>query len=78
MKNGSYEVIEDTIIASGIGVSLADVQNVLSIILLCFNLLWIVFKIIMKIKNYYKDGVIDKEELDDLQHDVDSLNKDRK
>ena len=78
MKNGSYEVIEDTVIASGIGVSLADVQNVLSIILLCFNLLWIVFKIIMKIKNYYKDGVIDKEELDDLQHDVDSLNKDRK
>ena len=68
-------VFEDLLITSGIGVSLVDIQNILSIILLCFNILWIIYKIIMKIIKYSKDGELSKEEIEDIENDISELNK---
>ena len=75
MVNKSANVFEDILITSGIGVSLVDIQNILSIILLCFNILWIIYKIIMKIIKYSKDGELSKEEIEDIESDISELNK---
>ena len=73
MNGKPTEVIEDMIIASGVGISLIDIQNILSIVLLCFNILWIVVKVIIKLIKYYRDGKLDDKEAADIQHDIDSL-----
>ena len=75
MVNKSANVFEDLLITSGIGVSLVDIQNILSIILLCFNILWIIYKIFMKIIKYSKDGELSKEEIEDIESDISELNK---
>lgn len=54
MHNRTSEVVEGLAISSGIGVSLVDIQNILSIILLTFNVLWLILKVILKIVRYYK------------------------
>lgn len=73
MNGKPTEVVEDMIIASGVGISLIDIQNILSIVLLCFNIVWIIAKVIIKLIKYYRDGKLDEEEAADIQHDIDSL-----
>ena len=73
MMNKS-DAVEDLIIASGIGVSLVDIQTVMSIILLSFNIIWLCAKFGLKLYKYLKnDGKLDKEELDDLINDAEEI-----
>lgn len=75
MHNRTSEVVEGLAITSGIGVSLVDIQNILSIILLTFNVLWLIFKVILKIVRYYKnDGKLDAEEISDIESDISDIN----
>lgn len=75
MHNRTSEVVEDLAISSGIGVSLVDIQSILSIILLTFNVLWLIFKVIMKIVRYYKnDGKLDEKEMSDIDSDISGIN----
>ena len=75
MHNRTSEVVEDLAISSGIGVSLIDIQSILSIILLAFNVLWLIFKAIRKIFRYYKnDGKLDEEEMADIESDISVIN----
>lgn len=79
MKTKTADIIEDAIITSGIGVSLVDIQSILSIVLLCFNILWLVAKLIIKVVKYYKnDGVIDEAESEDIQDDINNIINKRK
>lgn len=64
------DAVEDMIILSGIGVSLVDIQAVMSIVLLTFNILWLVMKFVLKLFRYLKDGKLTDEELDDLTDDA--------
>lgn len=74
MHNKTAEIVEDIAIASGISLSLIDIQRILSIVLLVFNIIWILTKIIIKAIKYYRnDGKIDKEEAEDILNDVSSL-----
>ena len=75
MHNRTSEVVEGLVISSGIGVSLIDIQNILSIILLTFNVLWLILKVILKIVRYYKnDGKLDAEEISDIESDISDIN----
>lgn len=75
MHNRTSEVVEGLAISSGIGVSLVDIQNILSIILLTFNVLWLILKVILKIVRYYKnDGKLDAEEISDIESDISDIN----
>ena len=66
-------IIEDTLIATGITISLLDIQQVLSIILLVFNVLWILWKFGYRVyehikgKNYVEIGNDIKDAKDDLE-----------
>lgn len=64
------DAVEDMVILSGIGVSLVDIQTVMSIVLLTFNILWLVMKFTLKLFRYLRDGKLTDEELDDLTNDV--------
>lgn len=64
------DAVEDMVILSGIGVSLVDIQTVMSIVLLTFNILWLVMKFTLKLFRYLRDGKLTDEELDDLTDDV--------
>lgn len=75
MTSKTAEIVEDVTIASGIGLSLMDIQRILSIVLLAFNIIWIITKIIIKLIKYYRnDGKIDKEEAEDILNDISTLN----
>lgn len=75
MTSKASEIVEDVTIASGIGLSLMDIQRILSIVLLAFNIIWIITKIIIKLVKYYRnDGKIDKEEAEDILNDISTLN----
>lgn len=75
----TQNIIEDVLIGTGITISLLDIQQILSIILLVFNVLWILVKFGVKIyehiKNKNVDGVVQtieetKNELEQLSDDV--------
>ena len=69
------DAVEDMIILSGIGVSLVDIQTIMSIVLLTFNIIWLVVKFGLKFYRYLKDGKLTKEERDDLTNDIDNIKK---
>ena len=64
------DAVEDMIILSGIGVSLVDIQTIMSIVLLTFNILWLILKFTLKLFRYLRDGKLTDDELDDLTNDV--------
>lgn len=75
----TQNIIEDVLIATGLTISLVDIQQILSIILLVFNVVWILVKcgvrIYEHIKNKNVHGVVDeleqtKNELEKLSDDV--------
>ena len=77
-------LIEDVLIACGISVSLMDIQQILSIILLVFNVLWILWKFGVRVYNHIKNkhyqeignDIEDaKNELETLTGDKDSVDK---
>lgn len=72
-------IIEDVLIASGLTISLMDVQQILSVILLVFNVIWILVKCGVKVYEHIKEknihAVVDdieqtKDELEKLSNDV--------
>ena len=63
------DAVEDMVILSGIGVSLVDIQTVMSIVLLTFNILWLIMKFTLKLFRYLRDGKLTDDELDDLMND---------
>lgn len=67
------DAVEDMVILSGIGVSLVDIQTVMSIVLLTFNILWLVMKFTLKLFRYLRDGKLTDEELDDLTNDAEEI-----
>ena len=77
-------LIEDVLIACGISVSLMDIQQILSIILLVFNVLWILWKFGVRVYNHIKNKQYQeigndiedaKNELETLTGDKDSVDK---
>lgn len=71
--NAVTEVIEDSAILGGVIVSLQDIQSILSISLLVFNILWLVGKFTIKFFRYIKDGKLTDEEKADLKNDADVI-----
>ena len=68
------DITDSAIILTGIGVSLADIQSILSIILLVFNCLWLIMKFVLKVLKYYKnDGKIDDAEAKDIKKDFEEI-----
>lgn len=67
------DIIDNSIILTGIGISLIDLQNLLSIIILVIDLLWLGIKYITKFFRYIKDGKLTDEEKEDLKKDRDNI-----
>lgn len=67
-------IIEDVLIGGGIAVSLVDIQQVLSIILLCFNVAWLLVKFGIKVYEHIKNKQF-KEVADDIKETADELEK---
>ena len=64
------DLIDGALISAGLGISLQDIQSILSIIIICLDMLWIIAKLVIKFMMYIKDGEITKEELEDLDKTV--------
>ena len=77
MKVNGVDVIDSALIIMGVSVSLADIHQILSIILLIFNAIWIIVKVIVKVYKYYNnDGKLDDAEVNDIMNDLDKFKKD--
>ena len=67
------DLIDGGLICTGLGISLVDLQNILSIIILVIDIIWILMKFIIKFFRYFSDGKLDDEELKDLENDVNKI-----
>ena len=65
-------IIEDVLIASGIAISLADIQQILSIIILVLDVVWILTKLGIKIYQHAKNKDI-QAIADDIKESKDEL-----
>ena len=78
MKFYTSDLVDAGLITIGTGLAISDIHQILSIVLLIFNITWILFKFIIKFLKYISnDGKLSEEELDDLMKDVEE-NLDKK
>lgn len=73
MKN-TFNVIEDVLIGMGITVSLIDIQQILSIVLIVLNVCMILVKVGLKIYDHVKTKKYDQID-DDLKEGIDGIEK---
>lgn len=68
------DLIDGGLILTGMGISLSDLQNILSIVILVLDICWIIFKIIRKIypklQKYLEDRKLSNDEIEDLKNDI--------
>lgn len=73
MKN-TFNVIEDVLIGMGITVSLIDIQQILSIVLIVLNVCMILVKVGLKIYEHVKTKKYDQID-DDLKEGIEGIEK---
>ena len=73
MKN-TFNVIEDVLIGMGITVSLIDIQQILSIVLIVLNVCMILVKVGLKIYDHVKTKKYDQID-DDLKEGIEGIEK---
>lgn len=73
MKN-TFNVIEDVLIGMGITVSLIDIQQILSIVLIVLNVCMILVKVGLKIYEHAKQKKYDQID-DDLKEGIEGIEK---
>ena len=72
MKFQTTDIIDGCLILGSSAWALSDIREVLSIVILGLNFLWIIMKFIVKFFAYYSnDGKIDEDEAKDLLNDID-------
>ena len=69
------DIIDGGLICTGLGISLVDLQNILSIIILIIDILWILTKVTIKFCKYIKDGDLTDEEIKDIENDLSKLKR---
>lgn len=73
MNNIKSDVIDYSLIFTGTTISLIDIQTIMSIVLLSFNIMWLMFKFIIKLREKLRDGKLTPQEIEELQNDVDEI-----
>ena len=73
MNNIKSDIIDYSLIFTGTTISLMDIQTILSIILLIFNVLWLLIKFIVKIKDKLSDGKLTPEEIKEIDNDFQNI-----
>lgn len=73
MNINKSDVLENCLILSGISISLVDIQTIMSIILLTFNIIWLLVKFSIKLYDKLKDGKLTKEEIQELDEDFNNI-----
>ena len=66
------EMVEDVAIAMGVYVSIIDIQQILSIVLLVFNIVWICTKAGINIYKHIKEKKYDEID-DDIKDAIDEI-----
>ena len=74
LNNVKSDFVDYTLIATGTTISLIDIQTIMSIVLLSFNILWLMVKFVIKLKEKLNDGKLTKEEITELENDVEEIN----
>ena len=73
MNINKSDVLENCLILGGISISLVDIQTIMSIILLSFNIIWLLVKFSIKLYDKLKDGKLTKEEIQELDEDFNNI-----
>lgn len=69
------DLFEYPFLVGGIFLSLSDIHEVLAIILLIVDSIWLLAKLIIKIIKYSKDGELSDDEIEDLENDLNNKEK---
>ena len=56
-----------------IGISLTDISGILNIVLLSISIGVGILSLVLKLRQFLKDGKIDKEELSELESDIEHI-----
>ena len=68
----SARTVDFLLMATGFTYSLANIEQVLGIIILIIQIIWFLLKIFVKVKDMTKDGITE-EEVDNLKYEFDEL-----
>lgn len=66
--------VEYLFLTAGVVLAVSDVKDILCIILLIIDGLWLLLKFIFKLFKYAKDGEFSDEELEDLESEINKKN----
>lgn len=65
-----FNAIEYCWLSAGIVLAIADVQAILSIILLIVDSIWLLLKLVLKIFKLAKDGELSDEDLEEIEEEI--------
>lgn len=75
MKRNIFLYLSYVFSVSGIALSISDIESICSIVCTIICGLCFLVNIAIKFYNYIKDGKLTKEEIEDLEKDLDDLKK---
>lgn len=67
------DVVDGCLMATGLTVSIQDIQATLSIVIIVIDILWLLGKFIIKLFRYLDDGKLSDDEVDDLMKTKDQI-----
>ena len=65
-----FNAIEYCWLSCGIVLAIADIQAILSIVLLIVDSIWLLLKIVLKIFKLAKDGELSDEDLKEIESEI--------
>lgn len=68
-------VVEFLFLSVGLVISVSDINNILCVILLILDSIWLIIKVAFKIVKAIADGKLTDEEIEDIENDLDKKGK---
>lgn len=68
-------VVEYLFLSVGLVISVSDINNILCVILLILDSIWLIIKVAFKIAKAIADGKLTDEEIEDIENDLDKKGK---
>ena len=70
----TVKFVDTFLLTTGIFYSLANIEQILGIIILIVQIMWFAVKIFYKIKDHLADGHLSEEEYQDVNNDIKDFN----
>lgn len=71
----AVNILEYLFLSIGLAISVSDINNILCVILLILDSIWLIIKVAFKIAKAIADGKLTDEEIEEIEKDLDKKGK---